>query len=96
MHAKLINGDIVLAPNPILVAGLWYGNPPDEIYALEGYKPVLYTEQPEADPGYIVTHYWEETEIMGDPVIVQRWREEPEPDKISEERAYRIITGEEV
>ena len=39
-YAKLINNSPVYAPNPILHNGLWYGNPPGEIYEADGYKPV--------------------------------------------------------
>ena len=91
-YAKLINDHPDYAPNPILHDGLWYGNPPSEIYEAEGYKPVRYTDAPTPEPGYIAVPEWVETEEE----IVQTWAVEPEPDEISEERAYRIITGEEV
>lgn len=91
-YAKLIANYPKFAPNPILHAGLWYGNPPSEIYEAEGYKPVTYTEPPQTEPGYIAVPQWVETEEE----IVQTWTVEEEPDEISEERAYRIITGEEV
>lgn len=91
-YGKIENGHLRLAPNPILHAGIWYGNPPAEVYQAEGYKPVRFTEPPETEPGYIAVPVWKET----DAEIVQMWTEEPEPDEISEDRAYRIITGEEV
>lgn len=94
-YAKLIDGKPVFAPNPILHNGLWYGNPPAEILRAEGYKPVVYTDPPEPEPGFIAVPHWEDTEVMGDAVIAQIWIVEPEPDEISEDRAYRIITGEE-
>lgn len=90
-YAKLINGNLALAPNPILHNGLWYGNPPAEVLEAEGYKPVRFTETPTPEPGYIAVQGWEETPEA----IVQTWAVEPEPDEISEGRAYRIITGEE-
>lgn len=40
-YAKLINNYPAYAPNPILHNGLWYGNPPGEIYEAEGYKPKI-------------------------------------------------------
>ena len=90
-YAKLIDGFPVYAPNPILHNGIWYGNPPASLLLEQGYKPVRYTEAPTPEPGYIAVPEWVETEEE----IVQMWTEEPEPDEISEERAYRIITGEE-
>lgn len=90
-YAKLIDGNLSIAPNPILHNGLWYGNPQDEVLEAEGYKPVRFTDMPETEPGYIVVQGWVETEEE----IVQTWAVEPEPDEIDEGRAYRIITGEE-
>lgn len=90
-YAKLINNYPSFAPNPILHAGLWHGNPLAEVLEEEGYKPVRYTDTPEPEPGYIAVPGWVETEEE----IVQTWAVEPEPDEIDESRAYRIITGEE-
>lgn len=74
-YAKLINNLPSYAPNPILHGGLWYGNPPSEIYTAEGYKPVSYTEQP-VDPGegYQWVESWSETaaEIAQDWVLVEK------------------------
>ena len=41
-YAKLINGSIYYAPNPILHNGLMRYNPPGSVYEAEGYKPVRY------------------------------------------------------
>ena len=90
-YAKLKNGRVSYAPNPILHNGLWYGNPPAEVCEAEGYKPVVYTDPPEAVPGQILVPDWTEQ----DEAIVQTWSQEAEPDEISEDRAWRILTGEE-
>ena len=69
-YAKLIDSSPVYAPNPILHDGLWYGNPPGEVYTAEGYKPVRYTEPPtEPAEGY----QWDETWSETDTEIVQGW-----------------------
>lgn len=69
-YAKLIDRKPVFAPNPILHNGLWYGNPPSEIYEAEGYKPVRYTDPPtEPSEGYQWSETWSET----DTEIVQGW-----------------------
>lgn len=68
-YAKLINNFPVYAPNPLLHNGLWYGNPPGEIYEAEGYKPVRYTDVPETDIGYTAVAGWTETETE----IIQTW-----------------------
>lgn len=69
-YAKLINGYPSFAPNPILHAGLWYGNPPGSVYEAEGYKPVRFTDPPtEPGNGYEWNETWSET----DTEIVQGW-----------------------
>ena len=69
-YAKLINDFPDYAPNPILHDGLWYGNPPAEVYLAEGYKPVTFTEPPtEPTEGYQWKESWSET----DTEIVQGW-----------------------
>ena len=90
-YAKIINSRPSFAPNPIVIDDVRIGNPPASLLLEQGYKPVRYTEAPTPEPGYIAVPEWVETEEE----IVQMWTEEPEPDEISEERAYRIITGEE-
>lgn len=90
-YAKLNDGSISYAPNPIQHNGLWYGNPPGSVYEADGYKPVRFTEPPETKSGYIAVSGWKETAEE----IVQTWTEELEPDEISEDRAYRIVMGEE-
>ena len=74
-YAKLIDGNLSFAPNPITVDCICYGNPPAEIYQAEGYKPVHYTEAPAVEPGYIAVQGWTETTEE----IVQMWTEELEP-----------------
>lgn len=88
-YAKLINGSISYAPNPILHAGLWYGNPPGSVYEAEGYKPVIYTDPPETQPGYIAVPGWEETETE----IVQIWTVEQDSGEIDDSEALNIILG---
>ena len=90
-YAKLIDGNLVLAPNPVTIDGRRIGNPPAETLLALGYLPVIYTEPPTVEPGYVAVEGW--TEEAGS--IVQTWTVEEEPDEISEERAYRIIAGEE-
>lgn len=69
-YAKLINQYPQFAPNPMLHDGLWYGNPPGEIYEAEGYKPVRYADPPtEPGEGYQWSETWSETESE----IVQGW-----------------------
>lgn len=92
-YAKLINGYPSYAPNPILHNGLWYGNPPSEIYEAEGYKPVRFTEPPtEPREGYQWSETWSET----DTEIVQGWVlvEVPITDEDALVRYANELTGE--
>ena len=92
-YAKLINSDLVLAPNPILVDGNFIGNPHGEIYEAEGYKPVVYTNPPtEPGDGYQWSETWSET----DTEIVQGWEQIPIPDDVSADEAMDILFGGEV
>lgn len=86
-YAKLNDGSISYAPNPILHNGVRIGNPPAEVYEAEGYKPVRFTEPPETEPGYIAVQGWTETAEE----IVRTWAVEPEPDEVDGERAMQIL-----
>lgn len=90
-YAKLINNYPSFAPNPILHDGLWYGNPPSEIYEAEGYKPVRYTDPGEAPEGY----YWVETWAETGGEIVQGWEavELPPEEDIDPTEALDILLG---
>ena len=88
-YAKLINGQIQYAPNPIIVGDRQIGNPPGEVYLAEGYLPVQYTDPPEVEPGYIAVPGWEEQAEA----IVQTWTIEEEPDEVDAERAMQILFG---
>lgn len=89
-YARLNDGSIVYAPNPILHAGLWYGNPSGEIYEAEGYKPVRYTDPPtEPGEGYQWSETWSETEDA----ILQGWELVPVPDYVSADEAMAILFG---
>ena len=88
-YAKLIDGDLILAPNPLLVGANYIGNPPGSVYEAEGYKPVVYTDPPTVEEGYIAVPGWDEE----DDEIVQTWSIEEEPDEVDDERAMEILFG---
>lgn len=87
-YAKLINNYIKYAPNPINVDDNWYGNPPAEIYSEQGYKPVIYTNQPEPQGYGYYTETWTETPTS----IVQGW-EWVENDEVDPTEAMEILFG---
>lgn len=90
-YGKLIGGNLVIAPRHVAYNGMTVYNPGTDVLTALGYLPVVFTEPPTVEPGYVAVEGW--TEDAGS--IVQTWTVEEEPDEISEERAYRIITGEE-
>ena len=69
-YAKLNNNRPIYAPNPIKHDGLWYGNPPASVYEAEGYKPVVYADDPgEAPSGFQWSEIWSEDDFN----IQQGW-----------------------
>jgi hypothetical protein len=81
-YAKLINNSPSYAPNPILIDGMYIGNPPGFVYEDQGYKPVVYSDPPgEAPAGY----QWQETWSENENIIQQGWVLEEVP--ISEDEA---------
>ena len=80
-YAKLINGNIVLAPRKLPVGEYTVYNPTPDMLIAEGYKPVVYTEPPQTEPGYVAVPSWTENVLE----IVQVWTVEQVP--ITEEEA---------
>lgn len=87
-YAKLINNNLIFAPNPIIIGDRQIGNPPGEVYEAEGYKPVVYTDPPVVEPGYIAVPGWEDDGNE----IVQTWTVELSP--VSEEEALVRYSNE--
>lgn len=90
-YGKLNDGNLSLAPNPILHDGLWVGNPPAEVYLAEGYKPVILNEQPEP----LGVGWWVElwTEDKLNIYNVWEWHEATDDDEISDAEALGTIMG---
>ncbi len=89
MYAKLIDDALQIAPKKLSGDGTTVYNPPAEMYAIAGYKPVRFTEPPEAPDGYHYEGGWEETEDE----IIQTWHLVEDPDEVDEYEAYSIIFG---
>ncbi len=90
-YAKLINGSISYAPNPIAHDGMIRYNPPGSVYEAEGYKPVSLTDQPEP----LGVGWWVETWTETENAIVQgwTWHEAADEDEISDTEALELLTG---
>lgn len=89
MYGKLIDGYILPAPNVLTIGDNQVWNAPAEVYLSQGWKPLEYTEQPEAPTGYHYESGWEEQ----DSAIVQTWTLVEDPDDIDEAEAWGIIFG---
>lgn len=90
-YAKIVAGNIYYAPNPIIHKGFLIGNPSQEVYKAEGYKPVTYTDQPEP----LGVGWWIETWEETAEAIVQGWDwiEATDEDEISDTEAIQMLTG---
>ena len=91
-YAKLIDGDLVIAPRKIKaeIDGEWYNvfNPPAELLEADGWLPVIETEMPgDAPEGY---HY-EATYTEESGEIVQGW--ELVENEYSDAEAFDMIFG---
>lgn len=89
MYGKLIDGELYIAPKKLNGDGVIVYNPPAEMYLEQGWKPIEYTDPPEAPSGYYYESGWEEQTDA----IVQTWTLTPLPDDIDEAEAYDIIFG---
>ena len=89
MYAKRIDGALNIAPKKLPGDGSIVYNPPAGMYAAQGWKPVTFTDAPDAPEGYYYESGWEEQTDA----IVQVWTLTPLPDDIDECEAYDIIFG---
>lgn len=89
-YGTLTNGNLTPAPRRITLDGWQILNPTDVQYEAAGYKPVVYTDTPEAPEGYYAEAYWTETEEA----IVQTWRLEELPPEEPEAPVWDISQGE--
>lgn len=89
MFGKLINGNLTIAPKKLNGDGVVVYNPPAEMYREQGYKPVEFTDAPEAPEGYTYESGWEETADS----IVQTWTLVSLPDDIDDAEALSILLG---
>lgn len=92
MYAKFIDGEIIFAKRIEEIGGVQVKFPTEEQYRSIGFKPVRFTEMPEAPDGYRYEEgFREETDE-----IVQTWTMVELPDDVDEAEAFDIIFGGEV
>ena len=107
MYGKIIDGMLVVAPNPMLAdirneetgetARYKVYNPRPEQYEAEGYLEIIETEYPEASEGE-ADKYYEKRYIERDGKIYGEWIEAeapdvPEPKPTLEERTAALETN---
>lgn len=89
MYGKLNDGNLTIAPRKLNGDGVVVYNPPEAMYREQGWKPIEFTDAPEAPTGYTYESGWTEQEEA----IVQTWTLVPLPDDIDDAEAYNIIFG---
>ena len=90
MYGKLIDNELQFAPKVLPGEGVNVWNPPAEMYLAQGWKPVVFTDEPEAPSGYYYESGWEEQTDE----IVQTWTLTPLPDDIDDSELVNILFGE--
>ena len=88
-YAKLINGELRIAPRKLQNGDTFVYNPPVEMLEEHGYKSLVYTDPPTVEPGYVAVSEW----VEEDNDIVQSWHIEEEPDEVDAARAMEILFG---
>jgi hypothetical protein len=83
MFGKIINGELIKAPNKIKHKGRVYYNPKDDVYIDAGYYPIIETDIPEELYGKRYKVHYELVEGQ----IIQTWVED---DSIEEEMVGNI------
>ncbi len=89
MYAKLINGNLTIAPKMLTIGTNHVWNASAADYAAQGWLPVEYTDAPEAPDGFYYESGWAEEEDA----IVQTWTMVKLPDDIPDDEAMAIILG---
>lgn len=89
MYAIIDNGRLIRAPRKLDVEDTHVYNPTDAQLVAAGYKPVAYTDPPEAPEGYYAEPSWEETSDA----IVQTWTLRELPPEEATEDDYAEALG---
>ena len=91
MLAKLIDGQLVVAPKKLRIGQTVVYNPTEDMLLAAGYLVVEETPEPPVEYGYYSEAYYEEEADK----IVQKWRivKEPDDEEIEESEALSIILG---
>ena len=79
-YGQLKDGALQYAPNKLIIGAEQVFNAPIEIYAAQGWLPVIKTECPEAEEGF----YYSPTYIEQDGTIVQQWEKVEVPNEATE------------
>lgn len=69
MYAKLIDGNLRIAPKKLIINDSQVWNASAEDYLAQGWLKVIFTDSPEAPAGYYYESGWEEE----NDTIVQTW-----------------------
>lgn len=83
MYAKLINGELQIAPKKLIIDDIQVWNASEADYLSKGWKPVVRTNPPEPEPGFCYVASWKETAKK----ISVVWTKVEAPDIVSDSEA---------
>ena len=90
MYGKIIDGTLIAAPKKLIIGGNQVWNASEEDYRAQWWKPVRFTECPEAPDGYYYEISWSDEEME----IVQIWILKPVPDIPTADGILDILLGD--
>ena len=87
--ANIKNGAMLRAQEALIIDGVVVEHPTTEQFLAAGYKPVTFTDEPDAPDGYHAEFYWiEEAEK-----IIQAWQIVEDTDEVDADEALNILLG---
>lgn len=89
MYGKLIENELVIAPHKLVTNGFVVYNPPADLYLVNGYYPITFTDEPSAPEGYTYESSWEQQEDT----IIQVWTLVKLPDEVDPAEAFEFLFG---
>lgn len=88
-YGRISDGSLQFAPNRLVVGAEQVFNAPADVYAAQGWLPIIRTECPEAEEGF----YYSATYTEQDGTIVQQWEKVEVPDEATEADYVAALEG---
>lgn len=88
-YANIKNGAMLRAQEALIIDGVVVEHPTGEQYLAAGYKPVVFSDEPDAPDGYHAEFYWIEEPKQ----IMQAWVIVEDTDEVNADEALIILLG---